>query len=72
MSRYPTGAVSTSTSKVVSMIGVITMHVLNLKGLNLGEDIFHLGPRRDIVLIGRCEFGCVLGGSGYAFVLINF
>ena len=54
------------------MIGLVFMRVCKLKGLNLGEESFYLGLHHGVGLIGRCEFGCMLGGGGCAFVLINF
>ena len=39
--------------------------------MNLGEYILHLGHHRGVGLIGGCEFGCMLGGVGCAFVLID-
>ena len=47
------------------------MHVCGLKGLNLVEESLHLGLPCGVGLIGRCEFGCMLGGSGCAFVLVD-
>ena len=40
-------------------------------GLNLGEEISNLGLHCDVDLIGGCGFGCVLGGVGCAFVLVD-
>ena len=48
------------------------MRVHNLKGLNLGEESFYLGIHCGVGLIGGCKFGCVLGGGGCAFFLVNF
>ena len=31
----------------------------------------YLGLHSGIGLIGRCEFGCMLGGGGYAFILVD-
>ena len=42
-----------------------------MKGLNLGEESLYLGLHLDVCLIGGCELGYVLGGSGCAFALIN-
>ena len=61
-----------SASEIVTMIGLVFMRVCKLKGLNLGEESFYLGLHHGVGLIGRCEFGCMLGGGGCAFVLINF
>ena len=40
--------------------------------MNLGEESFYLGLHRCVGMIGGCEFGCMLGGGGCAFVLVNF
>ena len=40
-------------------------------GLNLGEEISNLALHCDVDLIGGCGFGCVLGGVGCAFVLVD-
>ena len=53
------------------MIGLVFTVVRDLKGLNLGEESLHLGFYCGVDLIGRCEFGCVLGDGGCAFVLVN-
>ena len=53
------------------MIGLVSMSVRKLKGLNLVEDSLHLGLNRGVGMVGGCEFGCVLGGSGCAFVLVD-
>ena len=42
-----------------------------MKDLNLLEEILYLGLHLGVVLIGGCEFGCVLGGNGCAFILVN-
>ena len=47
------------------------MNVRELKGLRLVEESLYLGLHRGVGLIGRCEFGCVLGGGGCAFVLVD-
>ena len=47
------------------------MRVCKMKGLNLVDEILHLGIHNCVGQIGRCEFGCVLGGGGCTFVLIN-
>ena len=47
------------------------MLVHKMKGLNLGEDIFHLGLHRVVGLIGGCEFDCLLGGGGCVFILVD-
>ena len=47
------------------------MRVRELKGLNLGEESLHLGIHCGVDLIGRCKFGCVLGGGGCAFILVD-
>ena len=43
-----------------------------MKGLDLGEERLHLRHHHGVGLIGRCEFGCMLGGGGCAFVFVNF
>ena len=53
------------------MISLVSMSVFKLEGLNLGEESFHLGLHRGVGLIGGCEFGCMLGGGGCAFVFVN-
>ena len=53
------------------MIGLVSMSACNLRGLNLGKDSLYLGLHRGVGTIGGCDFGCVLGGGGYAFVLVN-
>ena len=69
------GAASTSVcvaaAEIVPMIGLVSMSVRKLKGLNLVEESLHLALHRVVGLIGGCEFGCVLGGGGCAFVLVN-
>ena len=52
-------------------MGLMYMHVCKLKGPNLGEENLHLGLYSFVGLIGGCEFGCVLGGGGCAFILVN-
>ena len=47
------------------------MCVSKLKGLNLGEESLYLGLHRGVGLIGGCEFGCVLGGGGCVFILVD-
>ena len=39
--------------------------------MNLGEKSLHLGLHCGVGLIGRYEFGCMLGGVGCAFVLVD-
>ena len=39
--------------------------------MKLGEESLHLGIHRSVGLIGGCEFGCMLGGVGCAFVLVD-
>ena len=46
--------------------------VSELKGLDLGEESLYLGLHRGVGLIGGSEFGGVLCGCGYAFVLVDF
>ena len=53
------------------MIRLVSMRVCELKGLNLGEESLHLVIHRGVDLIGRCEFGYVLGDGGCTFVLVN-
>ena len=53
------------------MIGLVSMRVRKLKCLNLREESFHLGLHRVVGLIGGFEFGCVLGGGGCVFVLVD-
>ena len=56
----PTGAVytsaATSADLIVSMIGGFS----ELKGLDLSEEILHMGLHRSIGLIGGSNFGGVL------------
>ena len=74
-SGSPTGAESTYATAPASesfpMIGLVSMSVRNLKGLNLGEESLHLGIHRGVGLIGGCKFGCMLGGSCCAFILVD-
>ena len=74
-SGSPTGAASTSLtmseSEIVSMIGLISMHVHKLKGLKLLKESFHLILHRGVVLIGGYEFGCMLRDGGYALFLVD-
>ena len=69
------GAASTymtaSASKIVPTISLVFMCVCDLKGLKFGEEIVYLGLHRGVSLIGGCEFGCVLGVGGCAFVLVD-
>ena len=60
-----------SASEIVPMMGLVSMRVCELKGLNLGEESFNLGLHHCVGLIGRCEFGCVFGGCGCVFVLVD-
>ena len=53
------------------MIGLISVRVRELKFLDLVEESFYLGLHCGVGLIGGCKFGCILGGGGCAFVLIN-
>ena len=62
---------SVSASEIVPTIVLVSMRVRKLKGLNFGEESSHLGIHRGVSLIGGYEFGCVLGGGGCTFVLIN-
>ena len=74
-SGSPTGATSmsatVSTSEISPVIGLFSIHVCELKGLNLGEEIFHLVLHRRVGLIGRCKFSFVLDGGGCVFILID-
>ena len=60
-----------SASEIVPMIGLVSMSVLELKGLDLGEDSLHLVIHRGDGLIGGCDLGCVLGGGSCVFILLN-
>ena len=60
-----------SISEIFPMMGLMSMRVHEMKVLNLGEENFHLGLHSCVGLIGGCDFGCVLGGGGCAFVLID-
>ena len=73
MSANPTRVASTSTSAAasVAVIVFIVGGVIELKGLDLGEESLHLGIHRDIGLIDGSKFGGVLCGCGCAFVLVN-
>ena len=63
--------VTASASEIVAVISLVSMCVHELKGLNLGEENLHLGLYCGVGLTGRCKFGCVLGGGGCAFVLVD-
>ena len=56
---------------MVSIIGLISMCVRKLKGMNLGEESLHLGFHCGVSMIGGCDFGCVLGCGGCVFVLAD-
>ena len=53
------------------MIGLFSVRVCEMKGLNLGEGSLHFLLHHGVGLIGRCEFGFMLGDGGCAFVLVN-
>ena len=37
----------------------------------MGEESFHLGLHLGVGLIGGCDFGCMPGGGGCAFVFVD-
>ena len=53
------------------MIGLVSMCICKLKGLNLGGKILQLGIHHGVGLIGGCDFSCVLGGGCCEFVLVD-
>ena len=63
---------SASLSEIVSTVFKIYTRALLLEGLNLGDESLHLRLHHSVGLIGRCKFGCMLGGGGCAFVFVNF
>ena len=73
--RSPSGAASmsatTSSSETFPMIFLVSMRVCELKGLDLGEESFHLGLHCGVDLIGGCKCGCVLGGVGCEFFFVD-
>ena len=53
------------------MIGLFSISVCKLKGLNLGEESLHLELHHVVGFIDGCEFVWVLGGGGCAFFLVD-
>ena len=78
MFGYPTSAASTPTTAsekipiVVLIVALISMPVIFLKSLKLGEENIHLILHCSVRLIGGCDFSCMFGGSGCAFVFVDF
>ena len=72
MSATPTSvtfmSAALSAAVTVSMIGGVS----KLKGMDLGEEILHMGIHRGVGLIGGSKFGGVLCGCGCVFVLVDF
>ena len=64
-------SVSEIVSIVVFIVAFILIRVRFLKGLKLVEESFYLRLHRSVGLIGRCEFGCMLGGGGWASAFVN-
>ena len=71
MSTTSTVAASTSAAASAAIIVSKIGGVIELKGLDLGEESLHLGLHSVVGLIGGSEFGGVLCGCGCAFVLVD-